>query len=209
MQMVARIEKVDPPSATAVCGAAALAVVRVLSDERAEPEGPWHEAVAAWTAGPIRKLTRRARGAAWRRAQEPDGCTVTWGGAEVRAFVPSPMDQVPESVAKLQISASALEDPDEVAAVESAPGLTIAVSADVEMSWGKQAAQCAHAAQLAWRDTDQDTVRAWLADDTPLRVVRPTKALWRDLIDDAPVQIRDGGFTEVPAGTLTTVAWWG
>jgi len=211
MQLVARVEKVDPPTVAAVCAAAALAAVGVLSDPRAtDLDGPWHGAVSAWTSGPIRKLTRRARGATWTRAQEPDGVTIERDGAEVRAFVPCRMDQVPGELAKLQIQSSPLDSPTEMTSDGLAPrqGLTIAVAPDIDMSWGKQAAQCAHAAQIAWRDAGAASVEAWFSARAPLRVVHPDAALWHELLNHASVRIHDGGFTEVPAGTLTVIAWW-
>ena len=48
----------------------------------------------------------------------------------------------------------------------------------------------------------------WDAAGRPLRIVHPSEALWDAFADVAPVQIRDGGYTEVPAGTRTAVAWW-
>jgi peptidyl-tRNA hydrolase len=43
-------------------------------------------------------------------------------------------------------------------------------------------------------------------------VVHATVGLWRALLDrtvvDGTVVVRDGGFTEIPAGTLTAVATW-
>jgi hypothetical protein len=41
MQPVARVEKTDPPTRSAVCQAAAVAVVQLLADERAQPDGEW------------------------------------------------------------------------------------------------------------------------------------------------------------------------
>ena len=80
--------------------------------------------------------------------------TVERDGAEVRAYVPGPLDEAPEALAKLQIKSTALDQIERIEVVPEAPGLIIAVTPLVEMSWGKQAAQCAHAGQWAWMRSD-------------------------------------------------------
>ena len=95
-----------------------------------------------------------------------------------------------------------------MAVLPSATGLMIAVTPLVEMSWGKQAAQCAHAGQWAWMRSDPDVVARWDAAARPITIVHPDRALWAEVADAASVQIRDGGYTEIPAGTRTAVAWW-
>ncbi|MGE3289547.1 MAG: peptidyl-tRNA hydrolase [Pseudonocardia sp.] len=75
MAMVLHLER-DAPPRTAVLGAAAAAALAVCLDPRSEPGGEWHDAVAAWTAGRIRKIARRARGAHWAAVQDVPG--VTW-----------------------------------------------------------------------------------------------------------------------------------
>jgi peptidyl-tRNA hydrolase len=95
-----------------------------------------------------------------------------------------------------------------VDALPGATGLIVAVTPLVEMSWGKQAAQCAHAGQWAWMRSDPEVVARWDAAGRPISIVHPTARLWDEVADAAPVQIRDGGFTEIPAGTRTAIAWW-
>ena len=85
-----------------------------------------------------------------------------------------------------------LDEIQRVAAVPNGGGLFIAVTPCVEMSWGKQAAECAHAGQWAWMRSDPETVRAWDTAGRPITVVHPTQALWAKLVEDAPVQIHDG-----------------
>ncbi len=211
LQLAARVEKIDPPTTADICVAAVLATVALLDDERSRPGGEWHDAVAAWNGERIRKIVRRGRASAWRRAQSPDGVTVSHGSAEVRAFVPSPMNEVPEALAKLQIQSSPLDSVDPVAELPDISGaavLVIAVTPLVEMSWGKQAAQCAHAGHWAWMRSESDVVARWDDDGRRVTIVHPDRQLWSTLADSAPVQIHDGGFTEVPAGTKTAVAWW-
>lgn len=208
LQLAARVEKVDPPTTRGICVAAALATIELLDDDRSKPDGEWHDAVAAWNGARIRKIVRRARASAWQRAQEVDGVTVNRDGVEVRAFVPGPLDQAPPEVAKLQIQSSDLDEITPISALEDVAGLTIAVTPEVVMSWGKQAAQCAHAAQRAWMKADNNMVTAWDEAGRPITVVHPDRSLWTALHDRAVITIRDGGFTEIPAGTNTTIAWW-
>ena len=208
LQLAARVEKVDPPTTGAICAAAVLATIVLLEDERSQVAGDWHDAVAAWNGARIRKIVRRGRASAWIRAQEPDGVTVARDGAEVRAFVPGPLDQAPEALAKLQIQSTALDEIERTNEVPASTGLFIAVTPEFEMSWGKQAAQCAHAGQWAWMRSDSDVVAKWNDLERPITIVHPTKALWATLIDSATIQIHDGGFTEIPAGTKSAVAWW-
>jgi peptidyl-tRNA hydrolase len=208
LQLAARVEKVDPPTTSAICAAAVLATIGLLEDERSQLGGPWSEAVAAWNGDRIRKIVRRGRASAWQRAQVPDGVTVERGGAAVRAFVPGPLDEAPEALAKLQIQSTPLDEIEPVEVLPVSVGLMIAVTPLVEMSWGKQAAQCAHAGQWAWMRSDSDVVTRWDAAGRPLTIVSPTEAIWSDVAEAAPIQIRDGGYTEIPAGTRTAVAWW-
>lgn len=208
LQLAARVERADPPSTSAICAAAALATIGLLEDDRSQPGGEWYEAVSAWNGDRIRKIVRRARASAWDRAQAPDGVTVARDGAEVRAFVPGPLDEAPGPVAKLQIQSTPLDDPVRVDDVPDTTGLFIAVTPYFEMSWGKQAAQCAHAGQWAWMRSDPSLVATWDRLGRPLTIVHPTESLWETLEESAPIHVRDGGFTEIPPGTKSAIAWW-
>ncbi len=212
LQLAVRVERSDPPTADQAAAACALATIALLDDERSAVDGPWHEAVERWNGAKIRKIVRRGRASAWRRAEEADGVTVEVDGVEARAFVPAPIDAVPAPVAKLQIQSSELEEPERVAELPTgstpSPLLQLAVTPEVEMSWGKRAAQCAHAAHRAWMRADRARQRTWTEAGRPLTIVYPKPELWLRLVDEADIRIRDGGFTEIPAGTQTTVARW-
>ncbi|MGI9608841.1 MAG: hypothetical protein ACR2NL_00965 [Acidimicrobiia bacterium] len=208
LQLAVRIEKIDPPAIPAICAAAAFATVELLASERSQPGGDWHDAVAAWNGSRIRKIVRRGRATAWKKAQEPDGVTVERDGAEVRAYVPGPLDQTPKTLAKLQIQSTDLRGVERVDSLPECAGLVIAVTPFFEMSWGKQAAQCAHAGQWAWMRADSEVATTWDAAGRPIEVVHPTADLWAELHCRSTVQIHDGGFTEIPAGTNTTIALW-
>jgi len=205
-----RVEKLTPPTTAAACAAAALATIELLDNERSQPDGIWHTSVATWNGARIRKIVRRARASAWERAQSVSGVTATRDGAEARAFVPSPMDQAPKEVTKLQIQSTALDDVEPIDALpELVPAtLVLAVTPHFEMSWGKQAAQCAHAGQRAWMTADQVTLAAWDAAARPIAVLHPSAGLWESLDDVATTRIHDGGFTEIPPGTNSSIAWF-
>lgn len=204
MQLAVHAEKSDPPAHSAVCAAAAMAVARVL----AEPDEQWREAVRHWESGPIRKVTRRARGIRWAAVQSLPGVTVAWAGAQVRAFVPGPVTRVPPELAKLQIAGLDLpEDPAGADDPPDPPYAAIALNPGVPMTTGKAAAQCGHAAHLLVRLAAEPDRSSWLAAGAPARVVRPKGAeAWSRAVAGAAVAVRDAGFTEVPAGTMTAVA---
>ena len=213
LQMAVRIERLDPPHVDDIVAGAARAVIELLDDERSRPGGPWHAEVAAWNGARIRKLLRRARGAAWDRAQRVPGVTIEHGTAQIRAFVPGPMHRVPAEVAKLQIQAHPL---DESTLNRSLPRvssernrLVVAVNPTVPMTWGKRAVQCAHAGQRLWERSGASRQHAWRDAGSVILSVHPDRTRWAELLDLDATLVHDGGFTEVPAGTLTALGlWW-
>lgn len=210
LQIAVRVEKTDPPTTAAACAAAALATIELLDDDRSHEDGIWHTAVETWNGARIRKIVRRARASAWDRAQSVAGVTVERDGAEARAFVPSPMDEAPREITKLQIQSTPLDDVEPIGAMPSlVPGtLVVAITPHFEMSWGKQAAQCAHAAQRAWMTAEAAVVASWHDAGRPIAVLHPDEALWDALDEVATTRIHDGGFTEIPPGTNSSIAWF-
>lgn len=203
MQLVVRAEKADPPGHGAVCEAAATAVVRLLTDPRAV-EGEWRDAVREWESRRIRKVTRRARGVRWPEAAALPGVTVEHAGAQVRAFPPGPVSDVPPQLAKLQVAGLDLADGEPEPAPEP-PYAAIALNPDVTITTGKAAAQCGHAAQLLLRQGRRKDVAAWVEAGAAVRLARDVP--WRDCVKKPAVAVRDGGFTEVSPGTMTAIAW--
>ncbi|MDL4771518.1 hypothetical protein [Actinomadura xylanilytica] len=231
MQLVVRAEKADPPGHGAVCEAAAMAVARLLTDPRAtgpEPEAPqaaepaetaepaagepdgerpgqWRAAIREWEARRIRKVTRRARGVRWPEAQAFPGVTVEHDGAEVRAFVPGPVADVPPPLARLQVAGLDLADDAPAGPPPEPPYAALALNPEVTITTGKAAAQCGHAAQLLLREASRPDLDAWTGGGLRVHLVRDVP--WRRCVEHATIAVRDGGFTEVPPGTMTAIAW--
>ncbi|MBV9452140.1 MAG: peptidyl-tRNA hydrolase [Streptosporangiaceae bacterium] len=204
LPLVIRVERGTPPSRTDALEGAARAVLIFLTDPRTAG-GEWTERARAWEDGHIRKVVRRARGAAWLRAATLPGITVTHRTAELRVYPPVPVDAWPEDLARLQVAGTDLSDPsppDE----PSAGTPVIWINPGVEMTAGKAMAQAGHGAQLAWWRLPQTARAEWQARDFPLAVRTAPAARWQQLLtSDLPV-VRDGGFTEVEPGTCTVIA---
>ncbi len=199
MPVVVRLER---PSAarTPVLEAAAAAALAVCLDPRSAPGGEWHDAVATWVAGRIRKIARRARGAHWEAVQELPGVTCAVGDAEARALLPGPVDEVPRALSRLQIGGTDLDADDPGPAAPGVP--VIWVNAALEMTVGKAAAQVGHASMLFAAARGLTAVPAFaVRDASPER--------WAELCEaveqGAAVPVRDGGFTEVAPGTITCI----
>lgn len=207
MQVALRYDKADLPTEDAVCEVTARAVVLFLTDPRTV-DGPWAALTSHWVDGRIRKLVRRARGIRWENVQRVPGITVEEGSAAARVLVPQPARPLRKEVDDLQVSGTSFPAGEGIST--GGELVTVGISPLVEMTSGKAAAQCGHAAQLAWYELaehDPELAQRWLADDARVRVVRPTAAEWAAL-DDAPVHVVDAGFTELDGPTETTRAWW-
>lgn len=210
LQLAVRVEKADPPCVTEICAATVRATIGLLRDARSQPLGEWHDAVDAWNGARIRKIVRRARGAAWTRACQVDGVTAAEGHAEVRAFVPGPMSLAPTAVSKLQIQSSPLDPPAvfEPTGTPLAGTMCLAITPLHPMSWGKQAAQFAHCGQRLWQRADPVVRDQWTRAGEPIEVRFVDEAGWIAAIEQAAETIHDGGFTEIAPGTHTMCGWF-
>lgn len=177
------------------------AAVRATMSLLASDDDTVRDAVSAWVAGRIRKIVKRARGAAWERAL---ACGLPFevaqdGLARVAAFAPVELGAQPPELRKLQVTGlqSANTDP----AVSTEPRLQVTVDAELRMSTGKKVAQIGHAAQLFAMYGPEDAVTEWATAAFPVQVRAARK------LDEASadVAVRDAGFTEVPEGALTCV----
>lgn len=220
MPMVLRIERNDPPPRTALLEAAAAAALGVCLDERSKTGGEWHEPVHRWISGRIRKVARRARGSHWAAVQELPGRTFEVGGAEVRAFLPTRVADMPKELTRLQISGSELEVDEPGPPPAGAPVLWL--NPEVPMSAGKAAAQVGHAtmflAALLHGSGRDEELESWFAAGLPCAVRTADARTWARLDPggdpgaawrrDGVAAVRDAGFTEVDPGTVTVLGQW-
>lgn len=205
LTLVLQVEKTALPGQTDALETAARAVLAILGDERSVGEGEWAVAMRDWQNAKIRKVVRRARGAEWRRAAALPGITVTGAAAVVRVFPPEPLDDVPKDLAKLQVTGTDLEEPEELPApVAGVPVLW--VNPGLTMSTGKTMAQVGHGAHLAWLDLSDVTRKAWREAGFALAVRTATPARWKDLLASGLPVVQDAGFTEIDPGSRTVIA---
>ena len=206
LPLVIRVERAAPPARTDALEGAARAVLRFLSDPRVtEADGEWAAAARAWEDARIRKVVRRARGAAWERATALPGITVVRGSAEIRVYPPVPVDEWPADLARLQVSGTDLDDPR--APQEPAAGTPVLwMNPELPMTAGKAMAQAGHGAQLAWWELPARTRGEWQDQDFALAVRVAGKEQWAELLASGLPVVTDGGFTEVAPGSATVVA---
>jgi peptidyl-tRNA hydrolase len=205
LPLVVRVERAAPPARTDALECAAIAVLTLLADPRAGGDGEWAALVRAWTDARIRKVVRRARGAAWERAAGLAGITVTRRSAEVRVFPPVPVDDWPQDLVKLQVAGTDFADAEPPAA--PAPGQpTLWVTPENPMTAGKAMAQAGHAAQLAWWRLSATARGKWAESGFDLAVRTATQERWKQLLASGLPVVQDGGFTEVAPGSRTVIA---
>ena len=80
------------------------------------------------------------------------------------------------------------------------------VNAELEMTLGKAAAQVGHAAMLLAGALDAGHAWAWAGQGYRNTVREASAARWPALAAQAPVAVRDAGFTEVAPGSTTVLA---
>jgi peptidyl-tRNA hydrolase len=208
MQLVLHLPKQDPPPRSALLAAAATAALTLCLDPRVGTSGEWEHRFLVWKRSRIRKVTRRARGAAWLAANEVEGVTVDLDGAQVRALVPGPVGELDPRIRKLQIGGTDLE-PDEPGPAD--PALPVLwVNASLGMTVGKAAAQAGHASMLLAGALPVEQVFAWSLRDFRCAVREAGPPHWARLAAavgaGAATAVRDAGFTEVAPGSMTVIA---
>ncbi|MGH3246117.1 MAG: peptidyl-tRNA hydrolase [Trebonia sp.] len=205
LPLVVLVARDAPPARTDALECAAQAVLRFLSDARVtNPEGEWAAATRAWQDARIRKVVRRARGAAWTRAGALPGITVERRTAHIRVYPPVPVDDWPADLARLQVSGTDFDDPRPPA--EPAEGTPVLwMNPELTMTAGKAMAQAGHGAQLAWWGLSPRIRSEWLDLDFDLTVRVAGKDQWARLLASGLPVVTDGGFTEVEPGSATVV----
>lgn len=205
LPLVVRVERATPPARTDALECAARAVLTLLGDPRSGGDGEWAPAIRAWEDARIRKVVRRARGAAWERAARLPGITVTHGSAEIRVFPPVPVDEWPPDLAKLQVTGTDFTDPEPPP--PPPPGVPVLwITPEIAMTAGKAMAQAGHAAQLGWWELSPRMRFGWKEGGFDLSVRTATPGQWAELVTRGLPVVQDGGFTEVAPGSKTVVA---
>ena len=225
MPLILRMERSQPPSWHAALAAASTAAAAICLDPRVARGGEWHDAVVDYCAGHIRKVTRRARGAQWAAVQELPGVTVELGGTEVRALLPGRVAELDPRVSRLQVGgtdAPVDDAPDwsSLGVIDESTALQVWLPPEPVMTLGKSMAQSGHAgmiaaALLAGQDGDPAALDGWAAAGFPT-VAHGRTADWPTLSAAVAAEdgwtrrrllaVRDAGFTEIPAGTITVIA---
>ncbi|MBP3088178.1 ACR protein [Corynebacterium sp. sy017] len=205
MQMVLHLPKQQPPPRADVLAASAQAVVAVCLAPQAGHDGAWAQALERWYTHRIRKVARRARGSAWHKVHVLPGVSVESGQAQVRAFVPSAVAEVPAQIAKLQIHGT--DVPYEPVAQPPAEDLpVIYVDRSLGMTMGKTAAQVGHGAMLLAAELSYAHILQWQHNNFACTVREVDAQQFRLACDQAPVRVQDAGFTEIAPGSVTVCA---
>lgn len=212
MQMVLHIPRAEPPTRHDLLAAAAASAVAVCLHPNAGLGGPWHDPLHSWMGARIRKVARRARGAAWHAAQDVPGVTCTAGTAHARAFVPGRIGDLDPRIKKLQISGTDIP-PEPAAPKPLGPAQPVlAINTALGMTVGKAAAQAGHASMLLAATLTAEQAWEWARQDYACTIVEAGPAQWAKLLDQARdghgIVVRDAGFTEIAPGSATVFAHW-
>lgn len=159
--------------------------------------------VEAWLDGRIRKLVKRGRNKQWTDLEQVTvfSSETRVGSATVKSFSPVPTSQVAPEIRKLQLTG--LKTVSSPAKPTSQDALNVTISADLNMSVSKSAAQAAHAAQLFIMRAEEQLVRDWIDAGTRVTV---NFGHVEDEGKADTIYVYDAGLTEIPAGSLTAVA---
>lgn len=196
--IVLLVDKIRPAAHRDAVAAAAVASVRAYA--ATEESDAWEN----WLYGRFTKTVRRANPTTFARlaADAPSGA-VTVGHAQALAFEPVTYEQMPKSLAKLQVSGTQLPDEEPAAWPAGAP--TVVLNADLDMSTGKASAQAAHALLSWYLELPFAEQLAWAEAGWPAGVRFTPGERFSALSEDpgAGPLIVDAGMTEIAPDTAT------
>jgi peptidyl-tRNA hydrolase len=198
------VDKADPASHHDAIHAAALASVNAYAEGR--PDGdPREDAWTHWLSGSFTKSVRRADAKTFAKLTAEFGQPVaTVGKAQAMAFKPMPYEELPKTLARLQVSGTNLPVIDSERE-RPAHAATIVLNSALGMTTGKAAAQASHALMAWYLALEPEARREWLAAGTPSAVrfapAGPFESTSQWAIGES--RIRDNGLTEIAPGTMT------
>lgn len=222
MQLILRMERDRTPSWHAAVRMAASGAARICLDPRVGTDPAWHAAVSAYAAGHIRKVTRRGRGAQWEATAALPGISLADGDIEIRVLLPGLVSELDKRVAKLQVGGTDAPIDEPPITGPEAGALRVWLPGEPVMTLGKTMAQTGHAGMIAaalLTADDPTALRTWYAAGCPVDARRADQQTWHRLTsmiaepasgwdDHGLLAVRDAGFTEIAAGTVTVIAAW-
>jgi len=208
------VDKDDPAAHIDAIHAAAKASVNAYAEGR--PHGSTQEdSWTRWLSGPFTKSVRRADAKTFAKLQaEHDPARAQVGKARAMAFKPTPYEELPKHLAKLQVSGTVLPDRDsDVAAPRPVSSAAVRFNREpvlvlngaLDLTTGKACAQAAHALMAFYLSLDAEGARAWHNEGLPSTALMADAALFDELAATVPEdwRIKDNGLTEVAPGTMT------
>ena len=205
MTLVVRIERGSAPRQVDALEAAAETVLRLeaLRRHRSDAEALW----TAWEGSP-RKVVRRARAGHWSEAVAKAQVRVLRGASEVLGFAPHRIDETPGFLRRLQVQGTHVPDDTDLRADPPPEVPVLWLSPEVSMTTGKAMAQVGHAAAQLWSGLTRAQQGDWAGSGFPLAVRESAGRRWVHLNESGEFQVRDGGLTEIPRGTVTVISEW-
>lgn len=212
--IVILVNKEDPAAHIDAIHAAARASVNAYAEGR--PSGSTQEdSWTRWLAGPFTKSVRRADAKTFAKLQQEfDPAHAQVGKARALAFKPTPYEELPKALARLQVSGTVLPEkqtdapgtrPVNFPAITLHHEPVLVVNDSLRLSTGKACAQGAHALMAFYLALGTENARNWHAEGLPSTVVLAEAALFEELAQVVPEhwRIKDNGLTEVTPGTMT------
>jgi peptidyl-tRNA hydrolase len=159
----------------------------------------------------VRKIVRRAKGSQWNRSLDTGFHVVREykNKGKAAVFAPHPADETPLDIKRLQMSGFKTVERGIMPNKKYLP--TIFVSPHVQLSLGKMSAQVAHAAHFLYRESTHEKREEWrVRGEFKANIEFVESPFWDIIVSDhtPDIEVRDGGYTEIPKGTRTVVAFW-